>query len=170
MKLRKVTKWYHATDIASATQILADGYIKPNKDQMIFLATSKEDAGFFLNARGHDKYVIFEIHRRDIDQKRLLQNPATPNMLSGVYVKPIAVTNKHLKLVQDDRDLTYGIDGLKLISEGNGKTSYSIDTAAWDKHLINKIGADAVKQFNNLMDAGKQAEAEKFLEQAFIAA
>tara|TARA_R110000744_G_scaffold323143_1_gene429032 strand:+ start:837 stop:1349 length:513 start_codon:yes stop_codon:yes gene_type:complete len=164
MKLRKVTKWYHATDLDSANAILADGYIKPNKDHMIFLATSKEDAGFFLNARGHSKYAIFEIHRRDIEQKRLLQNPATPNMLSGVYVKPIAVTNKQLNLVQDDRDLTHGIEGLKIVTEGNGKTGYSIDPADFENHLINKVGADTYKQFTNLMAIGKEVEAEQLLE------
>ena len=164
MKLRKITKWYHATDLDTANAILADGYIRPNKEQMIFLATSKADAGFFLNARGHNKYAIFEIHRRDIEQKRLLQNPATQTMLSAIYVKPIAVSNNNLTLVQDDRDLTHGIDGVELITDGNGKTGITADPVKFKQHLINKLGQDGYNKFTTLMDAGKQTEAENFLE------
>ena len=170
MKLRKITKWYHATDLETASKILADGYIKPNKENMIFLATSRADAGFFLKARGHDNYAIFEIHRRDIDNKCLFANPASKDIVSSIYVNPVAVTNKQLKLVQDDRDLTHGIKGLKVFTQGNGKTGYSIDPADFEKHLISKLGADAYKQFSNLMADGKEVEAEQLLEKHLQAA
>ena len=164
MKLRKVTKWYHATSLEAAQQILDCGYIMPNTDHMIFLATNKEDAGFFLNARGHSKYAIFEIHRRDIDNMCLFENPASKNMLSSVYTKPISVTAKNCRLVEDNRDFTHGIPGVNIITEGNGKTGFSVEPKQFTQHLTNKIGADNYKQFINLMDAGKQTEAENFLE------
>jgi hypothetical protein len=129
MKLRKVTKWYHATDIDIAESILADGYIRPNKKGMTFLATSKADAGYFMNARGRTEYAVFQIHRRDIEQKHLLINPATKGMVTAIYVKPIPVTAKNCILAQDDRDLTHGIPGVNLFTEGNGKTGFRIDTA-----------------------------------------
>ncbi len=164
MKLRKITKWYHATTLEAAQSILECGYIKPNKDGMIFLATSKADAGMFLNARGHNKYAIFQIHRRDIEQKRLLQNPASKTMFSAIYVMPIAVTNNNLTVVQDDRDLTHGIKGLQLVTDGNGKTGYSIEPEEFTKHLKQQIGIDSYNKFASLMDAGNQLEAEQFLE------
>jgi len=164
MKLRKITKWYHATTLEATQSILECGYIMPNKDQMIFLATSREDAGFFLNARGHNKYAIFEIHRRDIDNSCLFENPASKNMLSSVYTKPIPVTAKNCKTAVDERDFTHGIPGVNLITEGNGKTGFHIDPNQFTQHLQNKIGMDNYKEFASLMDAGKHAQAEQFLE------
>ena len=164
IKLRKVQKWYHATTLEAAQQILDCGYIMPNANQMIFLANSKEDAGFFMNARGHKEYAIFQIHRRNIEQKRLLQNPATPNMLTAVYVKPIPVDAKDIILAKDERDFTHGISGVELITEGNGKTGFHVDPSKFIQHLQNKIGMDNYNQFTSLMDAGKQSQAEQFLE------
>lgn len=167
MKLRKVTKWYHATDIDNANAILADGYIRPNKEQMIFLATSKQDAGFFMNARGRSEYAVFQIHRRDIEQKHLLINPATKGMVTAIYVKPIPVTAKNCIVVEDARDLTHGIPGVNLFTEGNGKTGFRIDTEDFTKHLKKQIGIDSYNKFTSLMDAGHQIEAELFLENTF---
>lgn len=168
MKLRKITKWYHATTLESAEQILDCGFIMPNKNQMIFLATNKQDAGFFMNARGNNKYAIFQIHRRNIEQKRLIQNPATPNMLSAVYVKPIPVTAKDVIIAQDDRDFTHGIPGVELFTEGNGKTGFRADPQEFTKHLKKQIGNKNYNTFTSMMDAGNQFEAELFLEKKLI--
>lgn len=170
MKLRKITKWYHATTLEIAQEILDCGFIMPNKEQMIFLATSKEDAGFFLNARGHNKYAIFEIHRRDIDNSCLFENPASKNMLSSIYTKPIPVTVKNYKTAIDDRDLTHGIPGVEMITEGNGKTGISADPSVFIKHLQDTLGVDGYNEFDKLMIAGKHKEAEKFLEKRLTSA
>jgi len=164
MKLRKITKWYHATTLEATQSILECGYIMPNKDQMIFLAANREDAGFFLNARGHKQYTIFEIHRRDIDNRYLFVNPACKSMLSSVYKKPIPVTAKNCKTAVDDRDLTFGIPGVELFTKGNGKTGYDVDFDQFTKHLKNNLSANNFNQFESLIKAGKQIEAEEFLE------
>lgn len=161
--LRTVKKWYHATTLELADQILSDGYIIPGDQNVVYLAARREDAGFFLKARGHSKYAMFEIQRRDLDGNKLFTNPATSDMISAVYCKPIAVSLRNYKPVIDERDLTNGMPGLEIITKGNGKTGILCkDPDAFFAELKIRIGDANYEKFESLMQKDI-SQAEKFL-------
>lgn len=161
--LRTIKKWYHATTLELADQILSDGYIIPNSSNMIFLASTREDAGVFPRARGHSKYAMFEIQRRDLDGNKLFTNPATRDIISAVYCKPIAVSLRNYKPCHDERDLTFGLPGLELRTEGNSRTQLVIsDPEAFEQHLENRIGIENFKKFKSIAQQDPR-KAENFL-------
>lgn len=171
MNLRKIANWYHATDPDTAEIILQQGQIVPNKDNMIFLANSKLNAGWFCRARGLSEYVVFKIPRRDLHNSLLFENPAMKgswinleDMITSIYARPISVTAKQAKTVEDHRDLTEGMPGATIQTKGNGKTYIDINIQQFFDDLANKIGSDNFNHFENLMASGRQDLAEKLLE------
>jgi hypothetical protein len=171
--LRTVKKWYHATTLELADKILSDGYIMPMPQShnlnLIYLAALREDAGYFPRARGHSKYAMFEIQRRDLDGNKLFTNPATRDMISAVYCKPIPVSLRNYKPVIDQRDLTFGLPGLELRTEGNRRTQLVLnDPAAFEKHLENRIGIENYEKFKSIVKQDPH-KAEQFLKKLMLA-
>jgi hypothetical protein len=59
-------KYYHATPLKNAVQIVMDGVIKKGYDDAVYLCTSPDDAIKFPLIRGNYQIIVFEV---DVDEK-----------------------------------------------------------------------------------------------------
>jgi hypothetical protein len=144
MKLPKLKYWYHATDFATAEQIIASGHLIPqahkgNTTLGVFFANSAENAGYFLMLRGIKQYVVFKVPRNRFDKTKMFPGGADrmPEELGIVCMRhlgAVPVNGTDAMQVQDNR--TCNIPGVVIRTQGTHRLGMEIvDLAEFEAYI-----------------------------------
>lgn len=144
MKLPKLKSWYHATDLATAEQIIESGHLIPQAHKGdttlgVFFANSAENAGHFLMLRGIKEYVVFKVPRDRLVKTAMFPGGADrmPPELGIVCMRhlgAVPVSRSDAILVQDDR--TCDIPGVAIRTDGTRRMAMEIvDLEAFEAYI-----------------------------------